>query len=137
MVAAVKFAILGAKDTFVSVRPHYLALSLCMSVLGSYVLDSPAQAGGAEQKPVEMNVMLCDSPEHAIAYALAIDNGAVDDEAKDIVGKAAGREVCDKYIGLASPSEQRTVLQKGISYRVTAYQFIGVGAMKWSAVPQN
>lgn len=84
-----------------------------------------------------MNVMLCDSPEHAVAFAVAIDHGAVDDEAKDQIGRAAGREVCDKFMGLASIGEQRTLSEKGISYRVTAYQFTGVGEMKWSAIPLN
>jgi hypothetical protein len=84
-----------------------------------------------------MNVMLCDSPEHAVAYAIALDNGEVEDMAKNIVGKAAGREVCDKFIGQAAPGEQRTIQENGISYKVTAYKFAGVGAMRWSAIPQN
>ncbi len=35
--------------------------------------------------------MLCDSPEHAIDFAVAIDHGAVDDEAKDGVDQEDSR----------------------------------------------
>ncbi len=58
--------------------------------------------------------MLCNSPEHAIDFAVAMDHGAVDDEAKDKVGKAAGRENCDNFMGLASIGEQRMLSEKGI-----------------------
>jgi hypothetical protein len=90
-----------------------------------------------DAKHVETNVMLCDSPEHAIDYAIAINRGDVDEEAQNAVGKAAGREVCDKYIGPASIGVRRVISQNGVLYEVTAYEFEGVGAMRWSAVPQN
>jgi hypothetical protein len=90
-----------------------------------------------DAKHVETNVMLCDSPQHAIDYAIAINKGDADEEAQNAVGKAAGREVCDKYIGPASIGERRVISQNGVLYEVSAYEFEGVGAMKWSAVPQN
>ncbi len=96
-----------------------------------------ANAQGASGGEMNMNVMLCDTPEHAIAYAVAINKGAADDEAKDIVGRAAGIEVCDKFMGLASAGEEKTLSEKGVTYRVTAFKFTGVGKMRWSAIPQN
>jgi len=60
--------------------------------------------------------MLCDSPEPAVAFARAFDAGAVEDEAKDKVGKATGREVCDKFMGLASIGEVRTRRENGVLY---------------------
>jgi hypothetical protein len=110
-----------------------LSIALCFCAL----LAAARIAGAQDLRPGETNVMLCDSPEHAVAYAVALDDVEVEDMAKDVVGKAAGREVCDKFIGQASPGEQRTLLEKGISYKVTAYKFDGVGAMRWSAIPQN
>lgn len=110
----------------------------CGALLLYGLLAYPAWAGDApKHKPVEMNVMLCDTPEHAVAFALTINQGDVDDEAKDKVGKAAGREVCDKFMGLASTGEEQTLLKEGVAYKVTAYQFPGVGKMRWSAIPQN
>ena len=103
------------------------------------VVIATASAALAQQNTapglVETNVMLCDSPEHALAYAEIVDGGAAEDEAKDRVGKAAGREVCDKFIGIATTSEQRTMQRNGISYEVIAYKFPGVGRMKWAATP--
>ena len=110
---------------------------LILSSLLAIAAACPAWAGGPVAPPVETNVMLCDSPQHAIDYAVAINNGDVEEEAQNAVGKAAGREACDKYIGLASIDEQRAMSQKGILYKVTAYKFTGVGEMKWSAIPQN
>jgi hypothetical protein len=110
-----------------------LSIASCFCAL----IAATRVVGAQDLRPGEMNVMLCDSPEHAVAYAVALDSVEAEDMAKNIVGKAAGREVCDKFIGQASPGEQRTLLEKGISYKVTAFKFAGVGAMRWSAIPQN
>jgi hypothetical protein len=96
-----------------------------------------AAAAPLETKPINIDVMVCDTPDHAVAYALAIDNGAVDDEAKDVVGRAAGAEVCGKFMGLATVDEEKTVREKGVTYKITAFKFTGVGKMRWSAIPQN
>ncbi|QAY96424.1 hypothetical protein CWB41_12350 [Methylovirgula ligni] len=119
-------------------RPVVSGARKCAALLLYGLLAYPAWSGEApKHKPVEMNVMLCDTPEHAVAFVVAINQGDVDDEAKDKVGKAAGREVCDKFMGLASTGEEQTLLKEGITYKVTAYQFPGVGKMRWSAIPQN
>jgi hypothetical protein len=90
-----------------------------------------------EADPFRINVMLCDTPKHAIAYTVAINNGATEEEAKDTVGKQAGGEVCGKFFGFASVDQQRTVTEKGITYEVISYEFSGVGDIRWSAIPQN
>ncbi len=74
-------------------------------------------------------------PEHAVAFAIDIDNGAAEEEAKDKVGRSAGKEVCDRFFGLATIDEQRTLHKKGIDYQVTSLRFSGVGSMKWMAQP--
>lgn len=98
-------------------------------------LAASVALAGPPAEPFEINVMLCDTPEHAIAYAVAIDRGAADDEAKDIVGRSAGSEVCDKFIGLATVDEERTLREKGVAYKVTALRFDGVKNIKWMAQP--
>jgi hypothetical protein len=123
---------LDACRLVVPIAQRYAALLLCC------LLAFPARASDApRQKPIEMNVMLCDTPEHAVAFAVAINHGDVDEEAKDKVGRSAGREVCDKFMGLASVDEERTLMKDGITYKVTAYKFSGVDKMRWSAIPQN
>ncbi len=112
---------------------RFVIFSLLMSATANL-----AWAGNLhDAELMDMNVMLCDSPEHAVDYAVAINNGDVEEEAQNAVGKAAARGVCDKYIGVASVSEQRTITQKGVVYKVSAYKFSGVGEMRWSAIPLN
>ncbi len=85
----------------------------------------------------KLNVILCNTPENAIAYAVAIEKGAAVDEAKDAVGKKAGADVCDKFIGTASIETEKTQIENGVTYKIVAYTFSGVGAMKWSAIPKR
>ncbi len=100
------------------------------------VLPQAVLAGTAsETKP--LNIMVCDTPEHAIAYTAAIDKGAAADEAKDIVGREAGAEVCDKFIGVASVEQENTLQSQGVIYKIVALKFSGVGKFKWSAIPQT
>jgi hypothetical protein len=114
-------------------RPIFAAGVLTLFLATS----SLAAAQTHETKPFTINVMLCDTPERAIAYAMALDGGAAEDEAKDALGRAAGLEVCDKFMGLATVSEQRTLQEKGVTYKVTALHFDGVKTMKWMAQPLN
>jgi hypothetical protein len=89
----------------------------------------------SETKPV--NVMLCDTPEHAVAYAAALHKGAAEDEAKDIVGRDAGIEACDKLVGRVSVEEEKTLESLGVIYKVTALKFSGVGKFRWVAIPYH
>jgi hypothetical protein len=111
--------------------------SICAAgVLAACLAASSASAGSAaDAKPFQINVILCDSPEHAVAFAVAMDGGAAEEEAKDKVGRSAGMEVCDRFFGLATVDEERTLHEKGVTYKVTALRFTRVGSMKWMAQP--
>lgn len=102
-----------------------------------FAVSSPLSAQTQDTKPFMINVMLCDTPERAIAYAAALNRGVADDEAKDTLGRSAGMEVCDKFMGLATVGEERTLKEKGITYKVTALHFDGVKNIKWMAQPLN
>ncbi len=105
-------------------------------VLAALIIASSASgAPGGDARPFQINVILCDSPEHAVAYAVAMDGGAAEEEAKDKVGRSAGMEVCDRFFGLATVDEERTLHEKGVAYKVTSLRFSGVGSMKWMAQP--
>jgi hypothetical protein len=111
--------------------------SICAgAALASCLAASSASAGSsADAKPFEINVILCDSPEHAVAYAVAVDGGAAEEIAKDKVGRSAGMEVCDRFFGLATVDEVRTLHEKDVTYKVTSLRFSGVQSMKWMAQP--
>ncbi len=91
----------------------------------------------SDTKAVDVNIMVCDTPEHAIAYTAATKKGAATDEAKDIVGRDAGVEVCEQLIGLASVEQEKTLQSQGVIYKIMAFKFSGVGKFRWSAIPQN
>jgi hypothetical protein len=111
--------------------------SICAAgALAGCVAASSASAGStADAKPFEINVILCDSPEHAVAYAVAVDGGAAEEIAKDKVGRSAGMEACDRFFGLATVDEERVLNEKGVTYKVTSLRFNGVQRMKWMAQP--
>jgi hypothetical protein len=111
--------------------------SICAAaILAACAAASSASAGSdADAKPFQINVILCDSPEHAVDYAVAVDSGAAEEEAKDKVGRSAGMEVCDRFFGLATIDEERTLHEKGVAYKVTSLRFSGVQSMKWMAQP--
>jgi hypothetical protein len=109
---------------------------IAVSTLAVCVFVSSASAGSsADAVPFQINVILCDTPEHAVAYAVAVDAGAAEEEAKDKVGRSAGMEVCDRFFGLATVDEERTLHANGIAYKATALRFTGVKSMKWMAQP--
>lgn len=121
--------------------PRDVAIVLMLTAAsGAHAQNIPG-AGTMQNLPgpsaMTTNVMLCDSPEHAVAFTVAVNKGDPDDMAKDVVGRAAGAEVCDKFIGRASIEEQKTLWDKGLAYTVMAYKFKGVGAMRWSAIPKD
>lgn len=102
-----------------------------------FAASSASAAPTSDAKQFQINVMLCDTPDHAVAFAIAMDGGAAEDEAKDKVGRSAGVEACDKFIGLATIDEERTLHEKGVAYTVTALRFAGVKSMRWMAQPSK
>jgi hypothetical protein len=66
---------------------------------------------------------LCSGPIDAIRYAGAIANGQESEMAKDVAGRAAGAEVCGRYVGKAVISSQREVNVDGQMYRLTEFKF--------------
>ena len=111
---------------------------LALKIILTIVLPQAVLAETAfEIKPVNVNIILCDTPEHAIAYAAAVHRGAQADEAKDMVGREAGVEACDKLIGFVSVDEEKMLQSLGVTYKVTALKYSGVSKFRWVAIPQN
>ena len=83
--------------------------------------------------PYPVNGYFCESAEYAMAFAAAFAADADEEFAKNIVGKMAKREVCGRYVGVASIQQQETVIRKGIVYRITALQFREDNKVAWFA----
>ena len=102
-----------------------LVLSLSTIAIGDNDDFDPA--------PYPVNGYLCESAEYAMAFASVIAANADEEFAKNVVGKIARREVCGRYIGVASIQEQKTVIEKGYVYRLTALQFREDKKVAWLA----
>ncbi|MGO9133480.1 MAG: hypothetical protein ACLP8A_05445 [Methylovirgula sp.] len=104
-------------------------LAAAVLALGLSVIA--ASDDGAASYPV--NAYLCESAEYAMAFASAIAADNDEEIAKDVVGKIAKREVCGRYIGEAFIQQQKTVVEKGIIYRLIALQFREDKRVAWLA----
>lgn len=87
----------------------------------------------ADAGPFYVNAYLCDASQYAVQFATAVSRGKQLEEAKDIVGKAAKKEVCGRYIGIASIEEQKMIVSDGVVYRLTALLFKEDKRIAWAA----
>ena len=106
-------------------------LAASVLVLGLSIVATGDDA--FDPTPYPVNGYLCESAEYAMAFASAIAANADEEFAKNVVGKIARREVCGRYIGVASIQEQKTVIEKGYVYRLTALQFREDNKVAWLA----
>lgn len=80
-----------------------------------------------------VNAYLCETSQYAVEFAAAVSGGDEVDLAKDVVGKVAKREVCGRYVGVASVEEQKVILSGGVMYKITALRFQEDHKIAWIA----
>jgi hypothetical protein len=94
----------------------------------------PADASqSSEAGPFVVNRYLCESAQYAMDFAAAVASDEEEEFAKDVVGKIAKREVCGRYIGVASIEDQKVLVNDGIIYKLTALRFREDGKLAWVA----
>ena len=107
-------------------------LAAAVFMLGLSVITASGD-DAFDPAPYPVNGYLCESAEYAMAFATAIAANADEEFAKNVVGKIAKREVCGRYIGVASIQQQETIIEKGFVYRLTALQFREDKKVAWLA----
>jgi len=87
----------------------------------------------AAPDPQHVNAILCETEVEAIS--LAIKEAAAQSEimAMEAVNKAAGKQVCGRYVGSAVPEEQKTENYKGGLYEVASLRFVEDSRLAWTA----
>jgi CRISPR/Cas system CMR-associated protein Cmr3 (group 5 of RAMP superfamily) len=80
-----------------------------------------------------VNGYLCESAEYAMDFAAAVASDEEEEFAKNTVGKIAKREVCGRYVGIASIEDQKVIVNDGIIYKLTALRFHEDGKLAWAA----
>ncbi|MEJ0052005.1 MAG: hypothetical protein WDN02_12505 [Methylovirgula sp.] len=92
-----------------------------------------SDAQPSETRLFAVNRYLCESAEYAVDFAAAVAGDQEEEFAKNTVGKIAKREVCGRYVGIASIEDQRVVVNDGFMYKLTALRFHGDGKLAWVA----
>ena len=117
-----------------------LALGAAGASAGPFPIGSPqtsvVRSGNNDDfdpAPHPVNGYFCESAEYAMAFATAFAADADEEFAKNVVGKIAKREVCGRYVGVASIQQQETVTEKGFVFRLTALRFREDNKVAWLA----
>jgi hypothetical protein len=110
-----------------------LTLALTVSLL----LSAQATAQETKQPPTappqKLNAILCKTEAQAIAFASGMAGGRTEPIAIDRVNKAAGAEVCGRYIGYVTVEVEKTENHKGALFMLAGLRFAEDGALGWTA----
>jgi hypothetical protein len=108
-------------------------LMLAAILVASGLATSPASAPWHYVDLFSVNAYLCESAEYAMDFAAAVADNEQEEYAKNVVGKIAKREVCGRYIGVASIQEQKVIINGGILYKLTSLRFTEDNKVAWVA----
>ena len=77
-----------------------------LAAMAGLLLTLPA-AAGSNGAPQKVNATLCDTEEQAISLASELSVGRTEPMAINVVNKAAGAEVCGRFVGIAVVRSKR------------------------------
>ena len=78
-----------------------MSTKLILAIAASLLLATHVAAQVLGETPQKLNAILCDTEEQAIQLASSQASGQTEPMAINLVNKAAGAEVCGRYIGYA------------------------------------
>ena len=110
---------------------------LSLALTASLILTATVAAEETKQPPTAppqaLNAILCKTEAQAIAFASSMASGKTEPIAINLVNKAAGAEVCGRYIGTAAVEVEKTTNHKGSLFTVAGLRFAEDGALGWTA----
>ena len=110
---------------------------LSLALTASLLLAAQASAEEKRQPPIAppkaLNAILCKTEAQAIAFASTMASGKTEPIAINLVNKAAGAEVCGRYVGTAAVEVEKTTNHKGSLFMVAGFRFVEDGALAWTA----
>ena len=83
--------------------------------------------------PKKLNAVLCETENQAMDLAATMASGRTEPIAINLVNKAAGSEVCGRYIGLAIVEMEKTKNRDGGLFMLAALRFVKDGRLAWTA----
>lgn len=83
--------------------------------------------------PRKLNAILCETEDQAMDLAATMASGRTEPIAINLVNKAAGSEVCGRYIGVAVVEMEKTKNRNGGLFMLAALRFAKDGRLAWTA----
>ena len=106
---------------------------LSLAALATLMLAAPAVSQPATATPQKLNAILCKTEDQAIALATSMASGKTEPIAINLVNKAAGAEVCGRYLGYAVVEIEKTTNRGGGLFMLAGLRFSEDGALGWTA----
>ena len=105
---------------------------LVLATISSLLLTGQvfAQAPATLQKH---NAILCETEDQAMAFASSMASGRTEPIAINLVNRAAGAEVCGRYIGYAVVEIEKTTNRDGGLFMLAGMRFAEDGRLGWTA----
>jgi hypothetical protein len=83
--------------------------------------------------PQKLNAILCETEDQAMTLASTLASGQTEPMAINRVNKAAGAEVCGRYIGYAVVEIEKTTNRNGGLFMLAGLRFAEDGRLGWTA----
>jgi len=106
--------------------------TLILAAIASLMLTAQVSAQ-APATPQKLNSILCETEDQAMAFASAMSSGKTEPIAINLVNKAAGAEVCGRYIGYAVVEVEKTQNRNGGLFMLVGLRFAEDGRLGWTA----
>lgn len=105
---------------------------LVLAAIASFLLTAQVYAQ-APATPQKRNAILCETEDQAMAFASTMAAGKTEPIAINLVNKAAGGEVCGRYIGYAVVEIEKTTNRGGGLFMLAGLRFAEDGRLGWTA----
>lgn len=106
---------------------------LSLAMMATLAVQAEAIKQPPTAPPQRLAVVLCQTEAQAVALAAAIGAGNTETISVNLVNKAAGAEVCGRYVGHASLEVEKTENHKGAVFMLAGLRFAEDGKLAWTA----
>jgi len=114
--------------------PTKLILAAVEGLLfAAYATADRAAAQAPDAVPQKLNAILCETEDQAMTLASTLASGQTEPMAINRVNKAAGAEVCGRYIGYAVVEIEKTKNRNGGLFMLAGLRFAEDGRFGWTA----
>lgn len=106
---------------------------LILAAVPGLVLAGQALAELPKAPPQRLNAILCNTEDQAMALAATVASGKTEPIAINEVNKAAGTQVCGRFVGYAVVEIEKTENRNGALFMLAGIRFEKDGRFAWTA----